>query len=53
MPSYAVNVTLFVACIASSTVGLLMLKRALGRIQSAGTTMFAPSPDALSLWTSL
>ncbi|HKX36756.1 MAG TPA: hypothetical protein VJM79_08860, partial [Rhizorhapis sp.] len=49
--SYAINVTLCVACIARSAVGLLMLKRARSRIQSAGITVFAPSPDALSLWT--
>jgi multidrug transporter EmrE-like cation transporter len=50
MSSYAINVALFAAYVASSTVGLLMLKGALSRIQSAGSTIFSPSPDALSLW---
>jgi multidrug transporter EmrE-like cation transporter len=50
MPSYAINVALFAAYVASSSIGLLILKRSLSRIQSAGSTIFAPSPDALLLW---
>src|SRR5215469_11247978 len=43
------NVILFIAYVTTNSVALLLLKRSLGRIEKAGQTLLALTPDTLLL----
>jgi multidrug transporter EmrE-like cation transporter len=49
MPAFVIDVALFAAYVASSSFGLLLIKRSLTRTQAAGATILTPSPDTLLL----
>lgn len=49
MPRYAVNVALFTAYVAASSIGLLVIKQSLGRMRAAGGAMLTWSPQLMWL----
>lgn len=49
MPALATNALLFVAYVAASSIGLLMLKQSLIRIRAAGDHFLVLTPDTLLL----
>jgi multidrug transporter EmrE-like cation transporter len=49
MPALAIDITLFIAYVATSSFGLLLLKRSLSRIRAADAAILTLSPDTLLL----
>jgi multidrug transporter EmrE-like cation transporter len=49
MSALATNIALFIVYVATSSAGLLIIKRSLSRIDMAGGTFLALTPDALLL----
>ena len=48
-PALVIDIALFAAYVATSSFGLLLLKRSLSRIRAAGGAMLVVSPDTLLL----
>ncbi len=53
MSALTTNIALFIVYVATSSTGLLMLKRSLGRIEKAGGVFLTLTPDTLLLATGL